>query len=165
MVACLRRKSCTPFAAYAFIYLVGQGLALCLLLSTELNMLGSLHNLLMLRLADTAFHLDDKFLRYFCLSPQDGLGLPMVPTLLPLVSACTLSIKPFLRLLVLGNLVLGVLVTPPAISIALIWYVYLQLILQLTICGLKFLYNDSTFWKSWAALNLLPLDKSARGLF
>ena len=91
MVACLRRKSCTPFAAYAFIYLVGQGLALCLLLSTELNMLGSLHNLLMLRLADTAFHLDDKFLRYFCLSPQDGLGLPMVPTLLPLVSACTLS--------------------------------------------------------------------------
>merc|ERR1719192_418896 len=85
-------------------------LSLALLLSAELEVLGSLDGTLILPLAISALQPQHKLLGGLRLLPQDGLRLTTESLLLAIVPASTLGLLGLGRLLVLGHLHLHVLV-------------------------------------------------------
>lgn len=86
-----------------------QGLALLLLVTTQLEVLTSLQSQLGLGLANNTFQSQDDLLGGLGLLVENGLGLTTVTTLLTVVSSLTLGEQGSLTGLVLGDLVLGVL--------------------------------------------------------
>merc|ERR1719432_627670 len=87
--------------------------SLPLLLTTQLEVLGSLDSNLVLPLALGALNLEDQLLGGLGLTPQDGLGLTSKSSLLSIVPPSTLGHFALSRFLVLGNL--HVLIAPTAV--------------------------------------------------
>merc|ERR1719378_549603 len=79
-------------------------LSLALLLSSQLEVLGSLDRDLVLPLALSALQPQDQLLGGLGLLPQDGLGLTSEPLLLAVVPTTTLGLLGLSGLLVLGHL-------------------------------------------------------------
>merc|ERR1719483_1683427 len=92
-------------------------LALPLLLSSKLKMLGPLNGNLMLPLAGRAFEPQDQLLGGLCLLPQDRLGLSSKALLLTIVPPPSLGLLALSCLLVLGDLKLVVLVAPGTVGV------------------------------------------------
>merc|ERR1712062_639711 len=88
-------------------------LALPLLLSTELEVLGPLDGNLVLPLADGALHPEHQLLRGLRILPQDRLRLASKALLFAIVPPSALSLLTLSRLLVLRHLELSVLVALP----------------------------------------------------
>merc|ERR1719432_74434 len=89
--------------------------SLPLLLTTQLEVLGSFDSNLVLPLALGALNLEDQLLGGLSLTPQDGLGLTSKSSLLSIVPPSTLGHFALSRFLVLGNLHLHVLIAPTAV--------------------------------------------------
>ena len=92
-------------------------LSLALLLSSQLEMFGSLDGDLVLPLACRALEPQDQLLGGLCLLPQDGLGLTSETLLLTIVPTPTLGLLGLSGLLVLGHLELVVLVAPGTVGV------------------------------------------------
>ncbi len=99
--------------------------ALVLLLSTKLEGLASLQNLLVSSLAIVAGQAEHDLLCCLRLLVENRLGLSTITALLAIISSTTLAKSRLLALLVLGDLVLGVLLALRAESILLLRYVNL----------------------------------------
>lgn len=94
-----------------------QGLALLLLVTTQLKVLTSLQSQLGLGLADNTLQSQDNLLGGLSLLVEDWLGLTTVTALLTVVSSLTLGKQGSLTSLVLGDLVLGVLLAVLALAV------------------------------------------------
>jgi len=93
-------------------------LALALLLSSQLEVLGSLDGNLVLPLAGSALHPEDELLCGLGFLPQDGLGLTTEALLLAVVPPPALGLLRLGGLLVLGHLELAVLVALGTVRVA-----------------------------------------------
>merc|ERR1719471_31770 len=99
-------------------------LSLALLLSSQLEMLGSLDGTLVLPLALSALQPQDQLLGGLGLLSQDGLGLTSESLLLTVVPAPALGLLRLGGLLVLGHLHLGVLVALGAVGVTTLGHVH-----------------------------------------
>merc|ERR1719378_1615803 len=99
-------------------------LSLALLLSSQLEVLGSLDRDLVLPLALSALQPQDQLLGGLGLLPQDGLGLTSEPLLLAVVPAPALGLLRLGGLLVLGHLHLDVLAALGAVRVAGLGHVH-----------------------------------------
>lgn len=108
-----------------------QGLALLLLVTTQLEVLASLQSQLGLGLANNTLQSQDNLLGGLGLLVENGLGLTTVTALLTVVSSLTLGEQGSLTGLVLSDLVLGVLLAVLTLTVGLsgLWNVNWLLVL------------------------------------
>merc|ERR1719461_1290022 len=99
-------------------------LALALLLSSQLEVLGSLDGALVLPLALGALQPEHQLLGGLGLLPQDGLGLASEALLLTVVPASALGLLGLSGLLVLRHLELLVRVAPRAVGVTALGHVH-----------------------------------------
>merc|ERR1719517_87319 len=99
-------------------------LSLPLLLSSQLEVFGSLDGHLVLPLADRALHPEHQLLGGLRLLPQNGLGLTSKALLLSVVPSPSLGLLGLSRFLVLGHLELAVLVTLGTVSVPSLGHVH-----------------------------------------